>query len=149
MATQRNRRTARGFTLLEVLMVIVIIGLLVGFGARFYFGAQRGAEEDLTRAAVESGFSGALDNYRLNVGHYPSEDEGGLMALVERPSDEEVGKKWRGPYITQAEKLKDPWGTEYIYKCPGNFNEETYDLSSAGPDRQEGTDDDITNWRRT
>jgi len=144
-----NRHKMRAFTLLEVLMVVVIIGLLAAFVVPQLFNTQVGAQIDLTKAAVESGLNGAIDLYRMAMGRYPTEDDGGLMALVEPPDDEEEAKKWRGPYIDDAKKLKDPWGTELIYECPGTYNEQSYDLSSAGPDRQEGTDDDIKNWDDT
>lgn len=81
------------------------------------------------------------------MGRYPQEDDDGLMALVEEPDDEEEAAKWAGPYV-DAKDLKDSWGNDFIYECPGEVNEDSYDLSSAGPDGDEGTDDDITNWEK-
>ena len=72
---------------------------------------------------------------------YVGGDLDGLMALIEKPDDEEEAKKWAGPYL-KAESLKDSWGNDYIYVYPGEYNEDGYDLSSAGPDGEEGTDDD-------
>jgi general secretion pathway protein G len=151
MKTERHRVRfkVRGFTLLEVLMVVVIIGLLAAFVVPNFFGAGEKAKKDLTKALIESGLNGALDLYRAHMGTYPESDSGGLMLLLEKPDDEEAAAKWHGPYIKKAQDLKDAWGTDLIYKCPGEINENGYDLSSAGPDKQEGTDDDITNWEKT
>ncbi len=142
-----NRK--RAFTLLEVLMVVVIIGLLTAFVVPNFFGAGEKAKKDLTQALVDSGLNGALDLYRAHMGSYPRSDEGGLQLLLERPSDEEKAKRWAGPYVKRAQDLKDAWQRDLIYKCPGDVNSESYDLSSAGPDGQEGTEDDIRNWQRT
>lgn len=144
----RNRRQ-RGFTLLEVLMVVVIIGLLAAFVVPTFFNVQVDTEKKLAQAAIDGSLGSALKMYRLQVGHYPTEEEGGLMALVEKPDDEEIANKWSGPYIESADKLKDPWGSEYVYEYPGQYNEQAYDLSSPGPDKEAGTDDDIVNWKRT
>lgn len=140
------RKRKRAFTLLEVLMVVVIIGLLAAFVAPQLFGVSEGAKIDLARSAVESGLGGALDLYRAAMGTYPPSDDGGLKLLLEPPHDEELAKKWRGPYL-DAKKLKDPWGKEWIYECPGKYNEKSYDLSSGGS--TDSADDDITNWERT
>ncbi|MFH1747572.1 MAG: type II secretion system major pseudopilin GspG [Planctomycetota bacterium] len=139
-------RSRAAFTLLEVLMVVAIIGLLAAFVVPNLFGAREGAKIDLTQALVDSGINGALELYRTHMDRYPQEDDGGLMALVEEPEDEDELKKWRGPYVKNAKDLIDPWGNELIYECPGEYNERSYDLSSAGPDGDEGSDDDIKNW---
>lgn len=146
---QRRIARRRAFTLLEVLMVVVIIGILAAIVVPNLFGTLKGAREDTTRSTIKSGFNGALDLYRMHMGHYPREDEGGLAALLEKPDDEEAAAKWRGPYVKEGTKLKDAWGNDFIYQAPGQYNEETYDLSSPGADQQEGTDDDITNWEKT
>lgn len=138
----------RAFTLLEVLMVVVIIGILAALVVPNFFGAQEGAKEDLTRALVDSGVNGTLDMYRMHMGRYPTTDEG-LAALIEEPDDEELAEKWRGPYLKEGAKLQDAWGNDLIYESPGQYNENTYDLSSPGKDAQEGTEDDITNWEKT
>lgn len=144
--TVRTRR--RAFTLLEVLMVIVIIGILAAVVVPNFFGAGEGAKEDLTRSVVQSGLNGALEMFRMNVGRYPTTEEG-LRALVEPPDDEEAAARWRGPYVKDPSTLKDAWGRDFIYESPGTYNEDGYDLSSPGRDGQPGTDDDITNWKRT
>lgn len=138
----------RAFTLLEVLMVVVIIGILAALVVPNLFGTLEGARIDTTRSTVESGFAGALDLYKMHMGHYPTTDEG-LAALLEKPDDDELAEKWRGPYLKEGTKLEDAWGNEFIYESPGQYNENSYDLSSPGPNGQEGDDDDIGNWEKT
>ncbi len=136
----------KGFTLLEVLLVIGIIALLAAFVVPALVGVQQGAEVDITTRMVEQG--GTLDNminlYRMQTGQYPTE----LKDLVEKPDDEAVASRWRGPYIQDANKLKDAWHRDLKYKAPGEVNQGSYDLWSTGPDGEDGTDDDITNWAK-
>ena len=145
-----RRRTRRGFTLLEILIVVGILALLAAFVVPSLIGAQDKAKIDIARSAI--GRSGliatALKQYRLDAGKYPDTDEG-LEALYKRPSSIDAdSKKWRGPYLEgDPEDLVDPWDEEFIYVSPGKFNEDSYDLSSKGPDMEEGTDDDIKNWK--
>ena len=112
------------------------------------FGTLEGARIDTTKSTVESGFNGMLDLYKMHMGRYPTSDEG-LAALVEAPDDEELAEKWRGPYLKEGAKMQDAWGSDFIYESPGQYNENSYDLSSPGPNMQEGDDDDITNWKKT
>lgn len=130
-----------GFTLLELLVVMVIIGLLAGYVGPKYF-AQIGKSEVKTARAQMDSLSKALDQYRLDNGHYPS-SENGLAALSTAPADEE---KWKGPYL-QKKAPNDPWGKAYQYKFPGEHGE--YDLWSFGNDGTSGGSDeaaDIVNW---
>jgi len=121
---------ARGFTLLELLVVVVIIGLLAGIVAPRYFGQVGKSEVNVARAQLDA-LEKALDQYRLDVGRYPS-TELGLKALVERPASE---PKWSGPYLRKDVPL-DPWGKPYVYKLPGEKGE--IDLLSYGKDGQPG-----------
>lgn len=134
-------RREAGFTLLELLVVMVIIGLLVGYVGPKYF-SQVGKSEVKAAKAQINAFEKALDQYRLDTGRYPS-TELGLKALVERPTTE---PKWQGPYLAKAVP-PDPWGNPYQYLQPGQHGE--YDLWSFGQDGQPGGTAeaaDVTNW---
>ncbi|MFA6015759.1 MAG: type II secretion system major pseudopilin GspG [Gallionellaceae bacterium] len=132
---------SRGFTLLELLVVMVIIGLLAGYVGPKYF-AQIGKSEIKTAKAQIDALEKALDQYRLDVGHYPA-TESGLNALNANPGGE---AKWQGPYLKKAVP-PDPWGNPYVYRLPGEHSE--YDIYSYGRDGKAGgnnEDADITNW---
>lgn len=134
-------RNMSGFTLLELLVVMVIIGLLAGYVGPKYF-AQIGKSEVKSARAQLDGLGKALDQYRLDVGHYPNTEQG-LAALNARPTNE---PKWDGPYLQKGVPL-DPWGKAYMYKQPGEHSE--YDLYSYGKDGQpggSGDNIDVTNW---
>jgi len=134
-------RPESGFTLLELLVVMVIIGLLAGYVGPKYF-TQVGKSEVKTAKAQIVALEQALDQYRLDTGHYPSTEQG-LLALFVKPSDE---PRWEGPYL-KKQAPPDPWGKPYIYKQPGEHGE--LDLFSYGKDGQPGGTDnaaDITNW---
>lgn len=136
-----NKNNA-GFTLLELLVVMVIIGLLVSYVGPKYF-AQVGKSEVKTAKAQLVALEQALDHYRLEIGHYPSTAEG-LDALVNKPNNE---PKWQGPYLKKAVPV-DPWGNAYIYKSPGEHGD--IDLLSYGSDGKSGGKDtavDINNWQ--
>ncbi|MFH1870751.1 MAG: type II secretion system major pseudopilin GspG [Pseudomonadota bacterium] len=131
----------RGFTLLELLVVMVIIGLLASFvGPRLF--AQIGKSETKVARAQLDALEKALDQYRLDVGRYPSSEQG-LVALMEQPSGL---ARWSGPYLKKTVP-QDPWGHPYVYKSPGDHGE--FDLMSHGKDGQPGgagEAEDITNW---
>lgn len=130
-----------GFTLLELLVVMVIIGLLAGFVAPRYFTQVGKSQVKAARAQIDA-LEKSLDQYRLDVGHYPTMEQG-LAALVLRPADE---PKWDGPYL-KREVPKDPWGNAYVMTVPGEHGD--VDLLSYGKDgRPGGTGEaaDISNW---
>lgn len=132
---------SKGFTLLELLVVMVIIGLLSGYVGPKYF-SQIGKSEIKTARAQADALGKALDQFRLDTGHYPGTDSG-LEALVSRPVNE---PGWDGPYLTKGLPL-DPWGQPYLYTYPGEHGE--YDLVSLGNDGKpggEGAAADIVNW---
>jgi general secretion pathway protein G len=136
-----NHLIARGFTLLELLVVMVIIGLLAGYVGPKYF-AQIGKSEVKTAKAQIDSLDKALDQYRLDVGHYPS-TENGLAALNAAPANE---AKWQGPYL-KKKVPNDPWGKPYQYKMPGEHGE--YDLWSFGSDGISGGSNeaaDVLGW---
>ena len=130
-----------GFTLLELLVVMVIIGLLASYVGPRYF-SQVGKSEVKTARAQIDGLEKALDQYRLDIGHYPTTEQG-LSALVTQPTNE---PRWSGPYLKKSVP-PDPWGNPYVYKKPGDHGE--FDLLSYGNDGQPGGDGeaaDIVNW---
>src|SRR5918912_127536 len=131
-------RKAKGFTLLELLVVIVIIGLLAGYVAPRYFAQEGKSKVQVARAQIDA-FEKALDQYRLDTGHYPTTEQG-LSALVGRPNNE---PKWNGPYLRKAVP-PDPWDRAYLYRQHGEL-----DLVSLGKDGQPGgtgEDADVTNY---
>ena len=133
--------SSTGFTLLELLVVMVIIGLLAGYVGPKYFGQIGKSEIKVARAQLDA-LEKALDQYRLDTGHYPA-PESGLAALIQKPPNE---AKWDGPYLKKIVPM-DPWGRPYIYKLPGEHGE--YDLVSYGKDGQPGGTgeaSDIVNW---
>ena len=141
MVIRKLKRRQAGFTLLELLVVMVIIGLLAGYVGPKYF-AQVGKSEIKAARAQMDALKKALDQYRLDTGHYPS-TELGLAALTLRPASE---PKWEGPYL-EKNAPADPWGKPYVYRQPGEHGE--YDLLSLGKDGQPGGSGeaaDITNW---
>ncbi len=147
--SRRPRRRNSGFTLIEILLVIVIILLLAGALVVFVLPQQEGAEKNTTKLLLNQ-VSSALDTYRLNLGHYPSEQEGGLDALLKKPTfeNERQGEKWQGPYLKPGTRLDDPWGHKIRYETVDRAAEGTksalpYKLYSVGPDGQPDTDDDI------
>ena len=141
LSRSRFTSTDHGFTLLELLVVMVIIGLLAGYVGPRYF-SQVGKSEIKTARAQIDAFEKALDTYRLDVGRYPNSEQG-LAALFTRPQNE---SRWDGPYLKKTPPA-DPWGNKYVYKYPGEHGE--YDLFSLGKDGRAGGGDenaDITNW---
>ena len=124
-------RHARGCTLLELLVVIVIIGLLAAYVGPKYFAQLGKSEVTVAKAQIEA-FEKSLDTYRLDVGRYPTTEEGLAALLVAPPA---AGTRWNGPYLKKAVPL-DPWGHAYQYRAPGSKGE--YDIVSMGKDGQPG-----------
>ncbi len=143
-AGRRVARGARGFTLLELVVVIIVLGLLAGLVAPQIFG--RVGEAKGTTATTQMSLIGtALDNYRLDNGAYPTAAQG-LAALRERPTLPPAATNWKGPYLRKDVPL-DPWGRAYIYASPGTRNPSGYDLSTLGRDGKaggSGEDADLT-----
>jgi general secretion pathway protein G len=138
----RTERKEKGFTLVEILVVIIIIGLLAALVGPRLFGKVSVAKQKAAKAQIEL-FGTALDAFRLDTGRYPTTEEG-LKALREKPSGLE---KWEGPYLPK-EIPSDPWGKPYVYKSPGDNYD--YDLISYGLDGVpggEGENQDIVSWK--
>jgi len=124
-------RLSRGFTLLELLVVVLIIGLLTGIVAPRFLGQISRSETTAARAQIDS-FDKALQAYRIDMGRYPAESEG-LRALVTAPG---ADSRWRGPYL-KGDIPADPWGMPYLYRNPGSRGKD-YDIESYGRDRAPG-----------
>lgn len=138
----------KGFTLVELLIVVTILGILVAMVVPRLAGRTEQARRARAEADIKGNIPLALDLFELDTGRYPTTEEG-LGALRTKPVGVEDGtdaKVWRGPYLKQT--TADPWGRPYHYVYPGTRNPEDYDLFSVGPDGTEGTGDDIGNWSK-
>lgn len=138
---KRWRKREEGYTLVELLVVLAILGLLATIATTQVLGYFSSAKVSTARAQVES-FSSALDLYKLDNGRYPTSQEG-LAALKVKPAAAEA---WNGPYVKATTSLNDPWGKPYNYVSPGRHGE--FDLFSYGADGQasNGTDPPVKNW---
>ncbi len=139
---RKIRKSNKGFTLIELLIVVIIIGLLASLVAPKFFSKLGASRQKVAKAQIEN-LASALDEFRLDNGRYPSTAEG-LEALREKPPGL---KTWAGPYLPK-DIPKDPWGHDYVYKCPGEHGD--FDLLSYGRDGEpggEGEDADIVSWK--
>jgi general secretion pathway protein G len=133
---------ARGFTLIELLVVLVILGLIASVVGPRVVGYLGGAKSDTAKLQIDE-IGAALDLYKLEVGHYPTTEEG-LQALVQAPA---ASTGWRGPYLKKVVVPKDPWGNPYHYAAPGQHG--VYDVYSFGADNRQGGEEenkDIVSW---
>lgn len=144
MQKPKSLRTERAaFTLMELLLVMAILVILLGLVAPRFMGTQKKANINAAKSQIGL-FKPALDMYATDLNTYPATEQG-LVSLVEVPSDLENPKKWTGPYLDKLPK--DPWGNDYQYAYPpSNGKKDFPDIWSLGPDGEDGTDDDITNW---
>jgi general secretion pathway protein G len=131
-----------GFTLMELLLVVAIIGILAAMLLPNISGRSEEARKTRAKTEIVSTIGLALTMFESDTGRYPTTEQG-LEALITLPNQ---ASNWRGPYIRQAKQFKDPWGNKYEYQCPGQHNTTSYDIVSAGLDGQLGTEDDITNF---
>lgn len=134
-----NRRKRGGFTLVELLLVLVILGILAALALPKFTGRTEQARITAAQTQIAS-FATALDAFEVDTGQYPRGGDG-LSQLLVQPADV---RNWRGPYM-KTDIPADPWGNAYVYEFPGRVNANGYDLRSAGPDGQMNTGDDIVN----
>jgi len=139
----RRHRPNAAFTLVELLLVLVILGILAAVVVPKFSGRTEQARITAAQSQIAT-FGTALDAFEIDNGYYPKGKEG-LNDLVQQPRD---AQNWKGPYLKSDIPL-DPWQRPYLYECPGRRNSSGYDLSSIGPDGREGTEDDITNWQNS
>lgn len=142
-----NRVPRRAFTLMEVLLVLVILVVLMGFAVPSLLGSKKKADIDAAKTQIGL-FRPALEKYALDIGSFPTTEQG-LNALQEKPEDldEEKQTEWSGPYVSNISK--DPWGHAYSYEYPPTHGTgDTPDVWSFGPDGKEGSEDDIVSWNK-
>ena len=139
-----SRRSQNGFTMIEIMLVVIIIGILAALVIPNLAGRGEQARVVAAKADIEANISAALDLYEIDNGQYPTTEQG-VRALVTKPSSTPVPENWNGPYLKKKKVPLDPWGKEYTYVAPGIHNTDGYDLSSYGKDQIESYDD-IVNW---
>ncbi len=141
-------KNQKGFTLIEIMVVVIILGLLAGLVLPKILGREEEARVSSAKLQIKS-LENALDGYKLDNGFYPTTDQA-LDALIKKPETGRIPNKWReGGYLKPARIPKDPWGFDYHYYSPGNENRE-YEIISYGPDGEpggEGKSADIESWK--
>ncbi len=137
----QSKRHRKGFSLLEILIAIALLAAIAALLITNLDRILGGGQKEVARIFVNETIQTPLMSYRVNMGGYPTTEEG-LKALVSRPSEEATN--WQGPYLKEIPR--DPWGREYQYRYPGEKNPSGYDIWSWGPSGTEG-EDDIGNWR--
>ena len=137
-------RNIRGFTLIELMIVVMIIAALAAMVVPRFAGRSEQARIAIAQADVNSNIGMALKLYELDNRNFPTTGQG-LKALISKPSTTPGAVNWNGPYLEKDPR--DSWGNPYQYKCPGVHNPEGYDLYSLGKDGMEGTEDDVGNWQ--
>ena len=140
MSRVNMRRRRDGFTLMEVLLVLIILVVLASLSVGIFTGTRKKANEQAARAQIGA-LETPIDTFHMHCNQYP----GSLSDLRQSPSDTAIASSWGGPYLKKAVGA-DPWGNQYQYVTPGKHNTDTYDIWSHGPDGQAGTEDDIGNW---
>ncbi len=143
MFVVNGSRSRRGFTLIEIMLVVVIIGILAAVIGPKLSNKTKGAKVKATQASIE-GLKTTLGMFEINAGRFPTTDEG-LNALLEKPGDMS-DEEWEGAYL--EDWPKDAYGEDFIYRSPGEINAD-YDIISKGQDKREGTEDDIDNAPKT
>lgn len=136
-------KTRSGFTLIELMLVVIIIGVLGAMILPRLAGRSEQVKVAVAKTDISANIATALDLYELDNGRYPTTEQG-LSALGTKPSDLSEGSNWTGPYLKK--EPKDPWGKAYQYKYPSTHEGQDYDLYSLGADGIE-SDDDIGNWK--
>ncbi len=137
-----SRSAARGFTILELLLVLVILAILAGIVASRFVGQSQSARVKAARTQLEN-LNLALNRFEIDLGRFPSSSEG-LRVLIEKPGD--GAKAWQGPYLDSDKIPVDQWENAWNYRQPGQHRSGGFDLWSNGPDGREGGGDDIANW---
>jgi general secretion pathway protein G len=142
---EKYRASRAAFTLFEVLIAVALIVLLAGVAVMNADRILGQNQEQIAKIFVKQSLEVPLTSYKIAMGGYPTTEEG-LQSLITAPGTN--AERWRGPYIKSegGKTPVDPWGTPYLYRYPGSHNTDRYDVWSAGPDRKEGTADDIGNW---